>query len=152
MRRPGTGAGSSLLEVDFLLDDVERALLDLLVDTPDVLAEDTETDELHAADEQDGRESRRPAWYRGLGKKVLADEAVDHEEETDAGAHEAERGGHLQRYLGERENSVDGEPHHFFDGILGFTGEAFLTLERDVALRETDPADHAAYEAGLLAH
>src|SRR5215218_8008473 len=46
------------VDADRLAHDVQRALLDLLVDPADVLAEDPDRDQLHAAEEQHAHDRR----------------------------------------------------------------------------------------------
>src|SRR3954469_6229815 len=71
-------AGS--VKPDTPLDDEQRAALDLLVDAADVLAEDADTDQLHAADEKHTVDRGGKA-REGLVDREKSDEVVDAQDE-----------------------------------------------------------------------
>ena len=61
LRSGGPRSPSFGSEADLLLDEVQRPLLALLVDPPDVLADEAERDELHAAQEERSARRRSPS-------------------------------------------------------------------------------------------
>src|SRR4051794_17080192 len=65
------------IDAELILHDIQRPLLDLFVDSADVLAEDADGDELHAAEKEDADEKGEEA-AAGL---AVQDEEQDHVDE-----------------------------------------------------------------------
>ncbi len=136
--------------VALLAHDVQRAVLDLVVDAPDVLADHAERDQLDAAEQQDGDRDRAEAGQVG------ADDAQhDHDrdrDERDARGEQSDVGGQLQRQVREGGDRVEREAQHLAQRVLGLAGVARVALVGDGGLREADPHGHAAQEARALGH
>ena len=83
--------------IELLPHDVQRAVLDLLVDPPHVLADHADRDQLDAAEQQDRDRDRAEAREVGAG-----DPQGDHDrdrDERDAGREDPDVGRQLKRQV-----------------------------------------------------
>ena len=138
------------LEVEPLAHDVQRPLLDLVVDAPDVLADDAHGDELDAADQQHGEQDR--GHTLGEDAEVARDDDQGQARERGQRESEPEQHRQLQRHLAERGQCVEGELHHALQAVLRVPVVAGVALVSNRVLAEAHPHAHAAQEAVALAH
>ena len=135
--------------VDVLAHHVERAALDLVVDAPDVLADDPEGHELDAADQQDDEQQRRDAALVDAG--VAGDDGQRQERERERAKTKPSDGRDLQRDVGERRDPVPREAHHPPQRELRRPAGAGVAVVLDDRGLEAHPRRHAAQEAVALA-
>ncbi len=76
--------------------DVEGALFDLFIDTPNILANDAQGEQLYASDKQDRHNERRPAGYRALREHFEPD-SIHQVQQTPRRGTQSKIGGKLQR-------------------------------------------------------
>src|SRR5688572_26946620 len=95
------GNGKRILKSQRLPHDVQRALFHLFVDPADVLPQNPDRDELHAAEEQDAEDDCREPGPRLFMEGEEGDEVVEGQYERDAGDDEARVGDGAQRAVAE---------------------------------------------------
>jgi hypothetical protein len=78
------------------IDEVQRTLLHLLIDSADVLPDDTQTDELDTSHEEHCHYHRRPPLNDPRGKELEPDR-IRYVYETDEGDGKAQISGQLER-------------------------------------------------------
>ena len=57
-------------QAEAFVDQITRTVFNFIDDQSDVLAQHTQEEQLHAADQADGREQRRPAGYRIIAEHI----------------------------------------------------------------------------------
>lgn len=130
--------------MSFLVLDVQRSLLDFVVDASDVLAKDADRNELHSREEHNGGHERSPAGNRCRGGKNLFEDGPDEYAETHDGGEKSQVETELERCGTESGDSVEGEAYHFLERVLGSARGAFGTVVLDADFLEADPADEPA--------
>src|SRR5664280_1726648 len=135
---------SGLLSPHFLRDEIERPALHFVVDPAEVLPEDADDRELHAAQEQDEDHERRPSGHVDLqNPESEDDEDVEKREGRDE---KAEPRRELERHVAERRQSVERETQHLAQRELRLPARARRPYVLDAHLSEADPCRHAADE------
>ena len=132
------------------VDDVERPALGFLVDARDVVPDDADRDERRAREHDLQEYERRPA----LHGRVQEDGQIGRAQEIEEPGNRQPHAGHqaeTQREPREGRDAGPGEPHHRQCRVVGSTRGAFLALERERDLLQSQPRDQAAHEAVLLA-
>ena len=132
--------------MSFLVLDVQRPLLDLVVDASDVFAEDANRNELHSREKYDGGHERCPAGNCCRGGKNLFEDGPDEYAETYDGSEKSQVETELERRGTETGDTVKGEAHHFLERVLGSARGAFGTVVLDADFLEADPADEPTQE------
>ena len=133
-----------------LVLDVQRALLDFVVDAADVFAEDADGQKLHAGEEHDGGHERCPAGNCRRGGEELLENRPDEQRKADDGRDPAHVKAELERCGAESGDAVEGEAKHLFERILGRARGAFGAVVLDADFLEADPADESAQEAAAF--
>ena len=145
-RRSGLGR----LDVDALAHDVQRPVLDLVVDPADVLADDPDRDQLDPAEQQDDHDRGRHAAR--VDVRVARDDRQRDREEREEREGEAEQRRGLQRRVREARDRVEGEAQHPRGRELARAAGARRAPVGHRGLREADPDGHPAQEAVALGH
>src|SRR5579859_2284234 len=131
---------------------IERAVLYLVINAAQVLADDAQENELHAAQEEH-RDERG-----GLsGKEQRLIERAQHGDNGDGhqrrGRHpKAQRGGQLERHIREAGDGIGGQLEHLAERILGGASVTLLALIADAGLAKANPGREPAHEAMVLTH
>ena len=132
-----------------LADDIARALLGLHIDLADILGDDAEADQLHAADEADDAGHARPAGDRPAAQR--GDQGPDTEDEAHEGDEQAEPEDQTQGLDGQARHAVDREAEHLLEGIVALARHALGSGVADGGGLEADEGHHAAQvEVDLL--
>ena len=131
-------------------DHVQRPLLDLVVDPPEVLADHAEREQLDAADQQDDEQQRRDAALVDAG--VAGDDRQRQQQQRERRAGDPGDRRDLQREVRERRHPVEREADHPPERELRLPGAAGGAVVLDDVAPEPDPRAHPAQEAGALAH
>src|SRR4029079_3932247 len=129
--------------------DEVRSALRLVVDPPEVLADEAEEQELHAGEERDRHDEGGEALRRGTEEEALEDrvQRVDRSRCGDAGP---EQPGGAERCHREGEHSVEREPEELPHGVARRPARARLALDRYPGLLEADPRAQTADVAMAL--
>src|SRR4249919_4039201 len=128
------------------VDEVEGALLGLLVQTAEVFADGAQGDELHAAQEEDHGHHRRPARHRVAPQHRLHDDPEAIAEGDQRGGH-ADVGRHAQRGGGEAGDAFDREVPQLPEIELARARRARLATVGNGDLAEANPTEQALHEA-----
>ena len=136
---PGQRGRRALLGVEVLRarDHVQRPLLDLVVDPPEVLAEHAEREQLDAADQQHREQQRRHAALVDAG--VAGDDRQRQPEQRERRAREAGQRGELQREVRERRQPVEREAQHLAQRVLRLAGGARVAVVLDDSRARSRP-------------
>ena len=97
------------------LDDVQRAPARLVENASEVLAENADHHELHAAEHQHGQHHRRPAHHARAVHHLIHDN-VEPEQKAQTRHHEPEVCDRANRQRGKRDKRVDRRFDHLADG------------------------------------
>src|SRR3954454_3692365 len=112
------------IDAEAILHDIQRALLDLFVDPPDVLAEDADGDHLHAAEEQDAEDRRGESAAGLLVLGEEGDEVEDRQSEGDGRDEEPHPRHPAQRAIAEAEDRIHGIVDELSQRLLRLAGRA----------------------------
>src|SRR3954468_16856184 len=134
-----------------LVYKVQRALLGLDVKTAEIFADDTERDQLNAAEKKHDDHQRWIAAYRIAIDQRLA-EHPDAEHEREQRRRDADVGRKLQRRAAERGDPIDREIPQAPVVPFGFAGVARVAVIDDRQLAEADPGEKSFHEPLTLAH
>ncbi len=145
----GVPARRERAAVEGLADDVGRAALDLVEDTPQVLADDPEREQLDAGEEHDADHDGRVAGHGDVVDQLLEDHpgAVPERQRRDGGARERQS---PERQVGEGGEPRHGEPQQPAVGVGGAPRHARPHLELEGAAPEADPGVQPLHESGPL--
>jgi len=119
-----------------------RTALDFFVDPAQVLAQDSQTDQLDRTQEKNADQCRCPAGDGHVGYELLVqdDRCGDHRERL---RHKAQRRGDSQRHPGKREDGVRGHLDQPDERLAGDLVAPAVALHRHAHLAEPDPGAQA---------
>src|SRR5215204_1013292 len=100
------------------INQIEGTLLDLFIDSSDVLSDNSQTDELDTTHEQHRNDDRCPALHYPSCKQLEPDRIHEVSEASD-GDSQSEVRCHLKREKRKGENAIQCKPYHFCKRILG---------------------------------
>ena len=127
-----------------LADDIARTVLGFHIDFSDVFADDTEGNQLNAADKADDTGSRCPAGNR-MAENGLHNRPND-ADKADETHNSAQTGNHADGLDGQAGDAVKRERKHFAQRIMAFACDALGAFVIDLGARKTDQWNHAAQE------
>jgi len=134
----------------FFVFDVQRTLLDFVVDSADVFAENADGQKLYACEEHDGGHERCPARNRCCRGEELFENRPDEKHKANDGCNEAHVEAELERSRAETRDAVEREAKHLLERILRSACGAFGAVVLDANLLEADPAYEPAQEAAAF--
>src|SRR5262249_46372891 len=134
-----------------LANDVERPTLDLAVNAPNVLADDAEKDQLHAADERHADEQQRPTRNPDA-RPQPQDQRVDDAEHRQSGSAEPHPDRQSEWSQRKRQDAVGREADHLGEGIFGRSGKSRGALVLNGLLAKSQPGHHSAHKTVALRH
>src|SRR5581483_1035554 len=138
-----------LLEAPAVAHQVEGPTFDLVVGAGEVLADDAERDQLHAAKEQH-RDHQRGITGDVNAAGELQDREKHRVEKRRERDEQPEVAPHLKRHRAERSYPVEGEVPQLPIAPLGATGAALFAIEDDRSLAKADPGEQSLHEARAL--
>lgn len=118
----------------------------LVVDAAEVFTEDTDADELDAAEKQHKGDQGGEAGESDFESEQAPGNEKSADGETATGDEETEVGEQSKRQMRKTENAVEGIADEFAKGDHGFTSCTFLAVVEDLAATETDPGPHSGEE------
>lgn len=131
-------------------DEIQRAGLAVREDLAQVVRDDAEHDELHAAHEEDAAGEEGVAARGGADEKSLGDDGEgDQDAQGDRGGPEPDR--ESQRRERECGQGFEREPEEFAEAVFRLAGVALVAVVEHGPLLEADPRDEPADEARILA-
>ena len=121
-----------------------RPVVDLRLDRADVLAEDADEQELHAAEEVDADEQRRQAKVERLPEHELQHEVDERDPQGQDREEKAGHHGQAQRYLGVVRDAEHGEVVQRVEVVLGDAVLALLLHVGDLDVLVAEVGDEPA--------
>ena len=134
----------------FLLQHVLRAVLHFQVRLRQVLAQDADAQQLHAAQEQDDTDHGRPARYR-VTEHERPDEHEQQRDKADSADRHAREAGDGQRGGRKGRDAVDGIQEQLAEAPLRLASDAFAVDVFQPPGLEPDPGKDALGEAVVFA-
>ena len=134
----------------FLILNVQRALLDFVVDASDVFAENANRQKLHACEEHDGCHERSPAGNGGGRGEELFKNRPDEHAKADDSCKKSQIKADFERCGIETRDAVERETQHLLERILRCTCRAFCSVVFDANLLEANPAHESTQEAAAF--
>src|SRR5262245_28419629 len=110
----------------------------LVVDPPDVLADEAHEEELDAREERDRHDERGEALGRRAQEETLED-GIQGVERGRSRCERAEEPGRAERRDREREHAVEREPEELPERVARLAAGSSITFDRNPRLLEADP-------------
>ncbi len=130
-----------------LVDEIEGTAANFVVNPADVLAQQADGHQLHAAEQQDGK--KRPSESGGgeRAEQLEVEHGRDHQQgrhhQADSEHGAAQSQAQAQRFIAEAEDGVHGVLEKAEQSLLGFAGGALGAIVANHRGGKADPGAHA---------